>query len=48
MEELKPYMVEFDKNGAIKVKEYPVERQPIVIITHNEYTFFVNNRVQRV
>ena len=42
MEELKPYMVEFDENGAIKPKIYPSDctvrrenRWPIIIITYN-------------
>ena len=42
MEKLKPYMVEFDENGAIKPKIYLSDcavkeenRRPIIIITHN-------------
>ena len=42
MEELKPYMVEFDENGAIKPKVYPSDctvrgenRRPIIVITHD-------------
>lgn len=52
MEELKPYMVEFDENGAMKTKKYPVdflvggdEHRPIVVITHDECTFFANDGV---
>lgn len=52
IEELKPYIVEFDKDGAIKAKEYSVdcvmrgcECQPIVIITHDKCIFFSNNEI---
>ena len=52
MEELKPYMVEFDENGAIKPKVYPSDcavggknQRPIIVITYNECTFSANNRV---
>ena len=52
MEELKPYIVEFNKNGAMKAKDYPVncavggeERCTIIIITYDEYTFFANDGI---
>ena len=55
MEELNPYMVEFNEDGAIKVKDYPSnciigdkERRPIIIINYNEYTFFTNDGVRKV
>ena len=51
MEEFKPYIVEF-YDGTIKPKVYPFDcaiedenRQPIIIITHDECTFFANNGV---
>lgn len=52
LEELKPYMVEFNKNDIMKTKVYLSNciirgnnRQPIIIITHNEYIFSANNRI---
>ena len=49
MEELKPYIVGFDENGAMKPKAYPPDCavgdnhwQPIIVITHDEYTFSAN------
>lgn len=55
MDKLKLYMVEFDKNSAIKVKKYSIDcvvggdkYQPIVIITHNNCTFSGNDRVWRI
>ena len=54
MKELKPYMVEFDENGAIKPKVYPSDctvggenRRLIIVITHNKCTFFANNGVRK-
>ena len=54
MEELKPYMVEFEKDGAMKAKTYPSDCAvggpnwcPIVVITHDNYTFSVNNGIQK-
>lgn len=54
MKELKPYIVEFDKNGVIKPKAYPQDCaigshhwQPIMVITHNEYTFSANDGIQK-
>ena len=54
MEELKPYMVEFDENGAMKPKVYPSDcvvegenRRPIIVITHDKYTFSTNDRVRK-
>lgn len=55
IEELNLYMIEFNKDGAMKAKEYFINGvvdvnkcQPIVVIIHNKYTFSTNNRVQRV
>lgn len=52
MKELKPYIVEFDENGTMKPKVYPSDcvvgsnsRQPIIVITYNEYTFSANNGI---
>ena len=54
MEELKPYMVEFDKNGAMKPKVYPSDcavggnhRRPIIVITHDECTFSANDGIRK-
>ena len=54
MEELKPYIVEFDKNGAMKPKVYSADcaiggnnRQPVIIITHDKCTFSANNGIQK-
>ena len=55
MEELKPYMVKFDKDGVMKAKNYPnncivrdEKQRPIIIITHDECIFSTNNNVQKV
>ena len=52
IEELKPYMIEFNEDGAKKAKHYPVDcvvgdkkRYPIIVITHNECTFSANDGV---
>ena len=52
MEELKPYIVEFNEDGAMKAKDYPVdsavggeERRPIIVITHDECTFSANDGI---
>lgn len=54
MEELKSYMFEFDKNGAMKAKEYldncamrGNKCQPVIIITHDECTFFTNDGIHK-
>lgn len=54
MEELKPYMVEFNQDRVMKPKVYPFDcavggenRRPVVVITHNECTFSANDRVRR-
>lgn len=55
IEELKPYIIEFDKNNAIKPKIYPFyyairkeNQRPIIVITHNKCTFSANDRVYKV
>lgn len=52
MEELKLYMVKFEEDGIMNPKLCLSncvikgnERQPIIIIIYDEYTFFTNNRV---
>ncbi len=54
IEELKLYIFKFNKNGAIKVKNYLVnctvekeKRCLIIIITHDKCTFFANDRIQK-
>lgn len=50
MKDLEPYLVEFESNGVIKPKVYPVDcvvgdykRQPVIVITHDECTFSAND-----
>lgn len=52
IQELKPYLVEFDKNDTIKPKVYPLDyevrcnnQQSIIPITDDKCTFFANNRI---
>lgn len=52
MEELKPHMAEFNKNGEIKPKVYSSDCKiggnnwrPIIVITYNECTFSANNGI---
>ena len=54
MEELKPYMIEFEEDGTIKAKTYPSDcvvggpnRRPIVVITHDECTFSANDGIRK-
>ena len=54
IEELKLYMVEFNEDDAMKAKDYPVDCavkgekcRPIIVITHDEYTFFANDGVRK-
>lgn len=53
IEDLKLCMVNFEENSAMKLKIYPSDykvggddRQPIIVITHNECIFFANNGIQ--
>ena len=55
IEKLKPYIVEFYENGAMKPKTYPsncaVWREnwrPVIVITYDECTFFANDGDCRV
>lgn len=52
---LKPYMIEFEKDRIIKTKVYPddciIKSQnwhPVIIITHDKCIFLVNNIVRQV
>lgn len=52
MEELKPYMIEFNKDGIMKDKEYSLNcavgggiRQPIIMITYDECMFSTNDGI---
>lgn len=54
IEELKPYIVEFDKDSTIKPKVCPLDCvvggnnwRPIIVITHNECIFFANDGIQK-
>ena len=54
IEDLKSYIVEFEEDGKMKPKIYPSgctiggsNWQPIIVITHNGYTFFANNGIRR-
>lgn len=54
MEELKPCIVESNKDGAIKSKVYPLDYAvrgnnwwPIIVITNNKCIFLANNRIQK-
>lgn len=54
IEELKLYMIEFNKDSTIKAKDYPIDyavesekRRLIILITYNECTFSANDRVQK-
>lgn len=54
MEELRPYLVEFDENGAMKDKTYPLDCvvggedcRPVIVITHDECTFFANDGIRK-
>lgn len=54
IEELKSYMVEFEKDRTMKEKIYPLDctvgsekRRLIIVITHDKCTFSANNRIRR-
>lgn len=49
------YLVEFEEDGLMKTKKYPnnyVMREDkyyfIIIITHNKYIFFQNDRIWKI
>lgn len=55
MKELKSYIIEFDKNNAMKPKVYFLDcvvrgnkQQPIIVITHNKYIFSANDRIRKI
>lgn len=52
--ELEPYLVEFEEDGTMKAKNYPLdcevggeERRPIIVITHDECTFSSNDGIRK-
>lgn len=52
MEELKPYIVEFNQDRVVKPRVYSSNYiiraencWPVVIITYNKCNFFVNNKI---
>ena len=54
MKDLEPYLVEFEEDGSMKTKNYPNDcavggniRRPVIVITHDEYTFSANDRIRR-
>ena len=54
MKELKPYLVEFEEDGIMKVKNYPSdckvggnEHRPIIVITYNQSTFSSNDSIRK-
>ena len=54
MKELEPYLVEFNEDGTMKDKEYPldcaiggVNRTPVIVITHDESTFSENDGIRK-
>ncbi len=54
MEELKPFLVEINKDGTMRSKVYPpncvVESEDyrsIIVITHDECTFSANDGIRR-
>ena len=55
IKELKPYMVEFNEDSAMKAKNYPVDcivggekHRSIIVIIHDEYIFSAMNKVRKV
>lgn len=55
MEELKPFIVEFNENGVIKPKTFFVncsvggkDHRPIIVITHDKCTFSTNDGIRRI
>ena len=54
MEDLKPYIIEFDEDNKTKPKNYSSDctigdndRKPIIVFTHEKYTFSINNNIYR-
>ncbi len=55
IDKLKPYTVEFEEDGIMKSIKYlsdfvlgGEERRPIIVITHDEFTFSANDIIRRV
>lgn len=55
MEELKPYLMEFNKNDEMKLKVYLLgytikdnKRQPIILITCDKCSFSTNDKIQKI
>ena len=54
IEDLKPYMAEFEENDAMKPKNYSSDYKvrsddcrPIIVITYDECTFSAHDEIQR-
>ncbi len=54
MEEFKPFLVEFNEDGTMRSKVYPLnyvvggeDYRPIIVITHDECTFSANDGIRR-
>ena len=54
MKDLELYLVEFEEDGSMKVKNYPDNcvvggdvRRPDIVITHNKCTFSTNDGIQK-
>lgn len=52
---LLPYLVKFSEDGTMVSKEYPSdcsvgrpEKRPVIMITHDESTFFANDGRKKV
>lgn len=55
IDKLNLFLIEFNEDGTIRSKVYLLNciikdknSQPIIIITHDKYIFFANNRIQKV
>ena len=54
IEDLKPYIIEFDEDSKTKQKNYPSDctnggndQEPIIVITNEKYNFSTNNNIYR-
>ena len=55
MKDLELYLMEFEENESMKTKNYPDDCTgggdiccPVIVITHNDYTFSTNDGIQKV